>query len=303
MNVIATFHNVTNPIWFERIMIFYVQNYKIVNADELQYLMNNRKKFKNITHITVDDGNSSFFEIIYPVLLKYQIPATLFVSPKIICENKNFWFQLDKGLNQETMIQIISREIEIPASKLNVIPYHLILKCLGIDQIHRLLEEYYSRSNIPPILSQNMSIDQLIEVDKSGLVTIGAHTLRHPILSNESDEVADNEISGSISELQSILGHSIEYFAYPNGFPFLDFGYREIEILRRNNIKLAFSGKSETFNWKSNTLNLPRIGFSCGNSIKWRIKILLGPNWGNLKALFNPQEEKLRGRIYNLISK
>ena len=34
-----------------------------------------------------------------------------------------------------------------------------------------------------------MSIEQLKEIDRDGLVTIGAHTMNHPILANENDEV------------------------------------------------------------------------------------------------------------------
>jgi peptidoglycan/xylan/chitin deacetylase (PgdA/CDA1 family) len=300
-NVIITFHAIKNQLWFEKTIKFLIANYKIINADELYTLLNKGSRFKKIAHLTIDDGHNSFYEIIFPILRKYNIPATLFVSPKIIAEEKNFWFQLDKELNQEKMIKIISVETKIPASKLCTIPYHFILKCLTIESIQRIIEEYYSLTNTPPVPSQNLSIDRLIEIEKTGLITIGAHTLTHPILSNESDKVTEYEISTSISQLQSILGHSIDYFAYPNGLPNLDFGNREINILRNNNIKLAFSGEARTFNWKSNTNSLPRIGFSNGNPIKLFMKIILGPNWALLKALFNQREEKLRKRIYNMI--
>ena len=300
-NVVLTFHAIQDQLWFERTIEFLIANYKIITTDELYLLMNGKKRFKNIVHITIDDAHRSFYDIIFPILKKYNVPATLFVSPKIIEERSNFWFQLDKGLDQEKMIQIISDEVKIPVSKLINIPYHYVIKCMTIDRIYKILSEYYVKNNTPVITPQNISVDQLIEIEKSGLVTIGAHTLTHPILRNESDYVVDNEISDSINKLKLMLGRSVDYFAYPNGQPGLDFGQREIKILRNNNIKLAFAGEHRTFNWGSDTLCIPRIGFSYGTTKMLRMKIIMGYHWSHLKAFQTLQEEKLRKRVYNLI--
>ena len=81
-----------------------------------------------------------------------------------------------------------------------------------------------------------MNLDEILELEKSDLVTIGAHTLNHPILQNESLETSRKEITDSIIELEKLLGHKIKYFAYPNGAKALDFGMREIDILKENKI-------------------------------------------------------------------
>jgi len=301
-NIIATFHNVTNKTWFDDTIKFLSENYKLIATDDLHLLMHNGKPFTNMVHLTVDDGILSFYEVIFPVLQKYHVPATLFVSPMIIAEQKNFWWQTDKGLNQEKMVQIIADEISISSSKIRELPYHLILKCLPIDRIQRILEQYYQRNDIVALSPKNMTIDQLIEVEKSGLVTIGAHTINHPILSNESDEAAEYEIASSISELQSILGHPVNYFAYPNGLPDLDFGRREIEILRKSQIKLAFAGEFRSFNHKSDHFSMPRMGFSHGSKKTMQLKLMMDSLWPLLKALRNIPEERIRKRISNLIS-
>lgn len=299
-NIIATFHEVHDQNWFEDIIVFFLKNYKVVNTSDLYLLMKKKNPIRNVAHLTIDDGHNSFYNTIYPVLKKYNIPATLFVSPKICIEQKNFWFQLDKNLNHDEMIRIISEEIKIPVLKISRIPYHSILKCLTISKINTIIDRYYIETHKAPIPPQNMSVDQLVEVDRSGLISIGAHTLDHPILSNESDESAENQIVSSISSLQKILGHQVNYFAYPNGMPKIDFGQREIEILRANNIKLAFSGRFNTFNVNSDFYGMPRMGFSQGTTATLRMKIILGQLWPYMKALRNRPEQKFRTQFNKL---
>lgn len=59
--------------------------------------------------------------------------------------------------------------------------------------------------------------DQIVEMDRSGLVEIGAHTEHHPSLTGISAASAIEEIKGSKLDLESRLGKKIEFFAYPYG--------------------------------------------------------------------------------------
>lgn len=57
--------------------------------------------------------------------------------------------------------------------------------------------------------------EHLLELDKDTLCTVGAHTISHPMLRNVSN--ANEEISESKEYLESLLGHSVNYLAYPYG--------------------------------------------------------------------------------------
>ena len=78
-----------------------------------------------------------------------------------------------------------------------------ICKNLPLKIIKEIITIYQKETNTRPKSFLNMNVQDLLEVEKSGLVTIGAHTLNHPILKNECDENCDYEITGSIKELQS----------------------------------------------------------------------------------------------------
>jgi len=143
-----------------------------------------------------------------------------------------------------------------------------------------------------------MDKTQLQELHKSGLVSIGAHTLNHPILKNETDEVANKEIKSSIKGLSEILGEKVKYFAYPNGTPDLDFSEREQEWLKSLDIKLAFSTENRSFNRKDNPLSIPRNGISRGSCTFVKLKLLSGSKWTVLKRLLNGKQEDDYRRNY-----
>jgi peptidoglycan/xylan/chitin deacetylase (PgdA/CDA1 family) len=57
---------------------------------------------------------------------------------------------------------------------------------------------------------------ELVQLDSAGM-TIGAHTLSHPMLSQSPPEVARAEIAESRSKLENALGKPVWAFAYPFG--------------------------------------------------------------------------------------
>lgn len=65
--------------------------------------------------------------------------------------------------------------------------------------------------------SEYLSWEQLREMQSSGLITIGDHTLSHPSLPVLSEEKVRNEILAAQNILQANLGITINLFAYPYG--------------------------------------------------------------------------------------
>jgi len=63
-----------------------------------------------------------------------------------------------------------------------------------------------------------LSQDQIVELDKSGEVEIGSHTVYHPFLTKISTEEMDKELAGSKKQLEDLLGKEITVICYPFGF-------------------------------------------------------------------------------------
>ena len=284
-NIVINFHAIHDEKWLDNVLSILKQNYNIISIKELEQFFYEGKKLKNCCHITIDDGHKSFYEVFFPLLKKYQIPASLFVSPMAIREQKNFWFQEIKGYDEKVLLDIIKND---HAKTRNVgfdSTLKSYLKNMDVESIWGVINRYQEITSTPAKPCVNLTVDQLLELNNSDYVNIGAHTQTHPILSNESDEKSYKELKDSIYELGDLLNKPILYFAYPNGEPGTDFGEREINTLSQLDIKLAFSIEKKSFKKGDSPISIPRNGFSKGNRMYVLTKLALGKHWDSIKKL------------------
>jgi peptidoglycan/xylan/chitin deacetylase (PgdA/CDA1 family) len=301
-NLIANFHIVKDAHWFEKTILLLKSMYEMVDLSYFERA-DNIYRARGKCHITFDDGDLSFYETAYPVLKKHNVPATLFVSPKVLTEQNNFWFQEVAGYDSSIMKKIFSEELQIDENQLDNISFRSILKSLDLKSILHIIDTYQLQTNTKPKAFQNMNLEQVIEVKNSGLITIGAHTMNHPVLANESDDDSKTEILQSIVNLQKLLGHEVKYFAYPNGKPVLDFGRREMEYLEDAGIKIAVSMQIKHLSHKDHMLALPRIGITAGSPHFIKLKLLLGAGFEKIKSIIRLTENKQRKKIATLKTK
>ena len=293
-NTVINFHAIQDPKWLNTVLIFLKQHYHVISINEMKAFYHEKRKVKNSCHITFDDGDISFYHIVMPLLKKYNIPASIYVSPLMVKQKKNFWFQEILGYDAELLRKIILKTLKIEASETITFSVQQILKSLPLDAIWDIIYQYRRETDTPPKPPLNMTVRQLLDIQNTGLVTIGAHTLNHPILSNETDACAEYEIKRSISDLGDILNIKTEYFAFPNGNPQFDFSEREIKFLKDSEIKLAFSLENKRFSPKDHFLSIPRIDIEHGNSLFILIKILIGGKWRLFKKIVRVKNEEDR---------
>ena len=291
-SIVVMFHEIHSSVWFNEVLVHLGKRYKFVNANQLYENIHST----DLCHITFDDGHRSFFENAYPVLYELQIPATLFVSPKVIEEETNYWFQTVRKLNNNDFHQYVCKKVSYRFSNpITDYSVYSILKSIPVKIILELIENYESENRIKEEPYMNITKEQLIELNNSGLVEIGSHTNNHPILANESDNMLEWEIKDSIERLEKLIGKDIGYFAYPNGQPVLDFGDRELKILKETTIKLAFSTDSRKIKEETNNYMVPRIGISKGNNFFIDNKIRFAEQWIQLRnAIHRNTEDKER---------
>ncbi len=93
MNLVLHFHAVKDIDWFEKVIILLKRRFQMINIHQLDLFYQGKIELLEACHITIDDGDISFYNTIFPILKKHNIPATLFVSPLICKDSSNFWFQ------------------------------------------------------------------------------------------------------------------------------------------------------------------------------------------------------------------
>jgi peptidoglycan/xylan/chitin deacetylase (PgdA/CDA1 family) len=301
-NLIVNMHVVDNPQWFESTVLWLKSNYKMVRLNEFEEQKNYSKR-QSLCHLTFDDGDFTFYKVAFPILKKHNIPATIFVSPQSIAKHENFWFQEIADYGVAKMAEIVSRQTVIPYHIAKEYGLHAVLKCLPIEKIQLLIKKYRAETQKPTKEFRNMDLEKILEVQQSGLITIGAHTLTHPILANETAEKSATEIVQSINDLGKLIGSEVRYFAYPNGIYGLDFGEREMKTLQKAGIKIAVSTEPNFVSKKSDKMAFPRKGISLGSIRFIKMKILLGKKWIFIKNFRKLPEQKKRKIIQNLMAK
>lgn len=177
-----------------------------------------------------------------------------------------------------------------------------ILKNLKIDQIKEIIGLYKSHYHPEDKRNQNLNLSQLNEIVQDGLVVVGAHTLNHPVLSNEDDITSENEISGSLDLLKKITATEVRYFAFPNGIPNLDFGQREKATLAKYGCKLAFSTLHKIVTRNIDPLCIPRYYVSTGSLNAIRAKLCLGETWNLIRSIKTKREEQSRRELQKLMN-
>ena len=82
-----------------------------------------------------------------------------------------------------------------------------------------------------------LTLEQIQELNKEPLCTLGNHTISHPSLHTLTQEKMLLEIQTCNEWLEQVVQKPIRYFAYPYG----SYNAKTIDLLRQLNIKIAFA--------------------------------------------------------------
>jgi peptidoglycan/xylan/chitin deacetylase (PgdA/CDA1 family) len=173
--------------------------------------------------LTFDDGLRNQFELAYPVLKRLGAPATFFVCPDLIEQRRWIWTQEARSRLQ-TMTPMARAQFAL-ASGPSISEVEPLMSRLKMQPIaERLRQEASLRAVTPDFAPTDatrrrfdpLSWDELARIDPA-VVTIGSHTLTHPILPSIGDEALEREIVESRRVLEERLGRTVDLFCYPNG--------------------------------------------------------------------------------------
>jgi peptidoglycan/xylan/chitin deacetylase (PgdA/CDA1 family) len=183
----------------------------------------------NSVVITFDDGYRDNYTVALPWLEKYKLPATFFVVSGAIDGNALWYDQVDKWFEESTATSLrwskMDSELSIktPAERRQVLSrVRSMLKAVGGRELAEALAELRSQLGTGPADHQRedrsvLTWDDLRHMAASEFVTIGAHTVTHPILSNLQREEIRAEIEGSCLRITQELNRPVRFFAYPDG--------------------------------------------------------------------------------------
>jgi len=212
---------------------------------------------KHAAVITVDDGYRDFYEIAFPLLKHYQIPATFYVTTGFV--NADIWlwpdqvaWLLDNKTQVSGQIELSGRtfDLSLPREKLwwpIVSHFLLIPNNERLEGLKRL--EIACAVTLPTIIPEKylaVTWEQLAEMQSHG-IEIGGHTVTHPSLGHMSLADAAMEIQSSHQHLTEKLGACERTFCYPNGTP-LDYSEALKKSVADAQYTAAVTAFSDAFN-------------------------------------------------------
>lgn len=240
----------------------------------LSEIFTEKKLPANPVVITFDDGYKNNYDVAFPLLQEYQVPATVFVTTGFVDRTHFLWTDRLEyivahsaskdtiSLQGGTLILKMDNEKEklktLGLVKEKLKHYNEEARLEILENIAQKLGASYEWTQIPPELMP-ISWDEIREMKSSGLVEIGSHTVSHPILSRCSDEKQLYELATSKYRISEELGDDCILFAYPNG-RHIDYTKKTIHILKKCGYKIALTTISGFYDgYKNDSFEMKRF--------------------------------------------
>lgn len=205
----------------------------------------------NAACITFDDGYADNATVAAPILAKLRMSATFFVSTGFL-DGGRMWN--DTVIESVRACGIDGREsLDLDAigcgrwscgdDVARIATIHGLLERLKyLPQVERQakVDAIAEAVGLPSRSDLMMTRQQLRELRRYGM-SIGAHTITHPILTTLTNDEARAEIADGRLELEEVLGERVKVFAYPNGKPVRDYDASHVALVRAEGFDAAVS--------------------------------------------------------------
>lgn len=257
---------------FEQHINYLKTRFTIVFIEELVKKINNGQNLGGLCAITFDDGWADNYTNAFPVLLKENVPATIFLATNYLGTHDLFWpeeitsyfdncaFPMS-GCSQDApeALTLFARKVAKFQKRPRCEFLEICIETLkrSTPAVREEINGYFRRREGKLTTPRQMLTWEEAQVmQASGLIRFGAHTRSHEILDQLSPDDAEIEISGSRDEIASRLGVEVNTFAYPNGSH-----NEEIRrILRKEGFLGAVTTRKGFVQPDTSPFEIPRIG-------------------------------------------
>lgn len=235
--LILNYHNADGGL--EAHMRYLRRHYRIVHLEEaLEELFTKRnvackRDRRRLLVLTFDDGYIDNYTEGFRLAQRYQVPITIFLIPGYVASGCYFWWLAAGKLvsllkSEQVTFDGCTYHLSVPHERQALIDIidGRARHTTSIAEREQFLSDVQlalkvslpCRDLTPGDTDLPMTWEQIRDMEASGLVSYGAHTVNHPILAYLSDpkEVL-YEVQASRQLLEENLGHPVRLFAYPVG--------------------------------------------------------------------------------------
>ena len=250
------------------------KGYQFISLDELYQILQTGKKPKRpCICITLDDGYRDNVTHGLPIFQKHQIPFTLYVTNSFPNRTAHYWwYWLENEVLKNTELTWENIPYELVALEQKKEAYNFFrpkFKNSNHVQRTKMIESFLQIAPEQIKIEGDqfaLSWNEIKELSKEKLATIGAHTMHHVSLSHLSEEEMEWEIKTSKEEIEQYINKEVVHFSYPYG-GLEDAGKREYTIAKKLGFHTAtLNHPGNVFmQHKNNSWTLPR--YALGDSV------------------------------------
>lgn len=243
------------------------------NVIDTSLLHNSKKECEPRCLITFDDGWRDNYEYAYPILIKHNCPAIVFIPLDYISTEQTFWQEklgyliwhaskLDSKessalLNKYGIDEIC--KIEGYKKQSEIINYVRSLKTRSYKQLEKITQEFLEvvDHGDGSHIDKHMTWDQVRELEKDG-IEIGSHACSHKILTELAREEVIEELAKSKASIEKNVQAVVKSIAYPNG----DYSDLIGDVARSEGYMYGFGTEFGHVDESNNRYNLKRININ-----------------------------------------
>ena len=235
-----------SPDFFEAFLREQQKRLNFISINDIHARMSNKQRSdKPFGIITFDDGYEDNFTYAYPILKKLGIPFVIYVSTGLVNDHTPIW-------NYPLIIERIIKsndELIIGGQKYvcqtQEQKNQTFLKLKGLlfslpyahmqEEFKHLFAEYLSDDVFP---RNTLTWEQIAELSKDPLCTIGSHTMTHCRLTITDSKSLQYELGESKNLLEQYIGKPVTHLSYPYGWK-TDVSAEAIEFAQKAGYKTA----------------------------------------------------------------
>ncbi|SIR44388.1 polysaccharide deacetylase family protein [Pontibacter lucknowensis] len=281
-----------SPANFEEQLQVLSRTGEVVPLHELAARAKEKRRRKHLIALSFDDGYIDNYETAKPLLEKYRLPATFFVTSCNLGTEREFWWDelenlilhaahlpatfvmkvkgvlIKRDLKQEAELSYELQQQHMhwkacltpPTTRRSELFLALwtAMRALADSEIQQLLQQVRDWTKSEAVnrpAYKSMSTGQLAELAKQQLFAIGAHTVTHPALGHHGFDFQKAEMAANRDLLQELTGNRISLMAYPYGHYNAD----TLQAAEAASFDAAFTTEGSTVNKRTHQYRIGRF--------------------------------------------
>ena len=233
---------------FDEEMRFVSRHYRVVSLAKMLDVLAGGST-EPVVAITFDDGYQDNYHNAFPILQRYGLPATIFLTTGSLDSREPLWFEQLAEALQKTDREWIDLDVDghqrfgvrTPEERLDTNgKIYDILRRLPDQERRRWLSQILGNLGGPDGTQRR---DQMLTWDQVRLmkaqgIDFGGHSVTHPFISRLPREQVEWEVTECKRRIEQELQLPVDLFAYPSGRE-EDFGKWNKEVVRSAGYRAA----------------------------------------------------------------